>query len=298
MAIELYENRLGSEMSVALQTELNYQATTSIDDFGISFVLGTEPKGSGTLVDAFGVLGILTAHHVVREFNRHPDRPLFLVIDRLSYQFELPRACFVQIAIGRPNYKRGPDLSFLQLTGGPQIATLKSKKSFYPIRENPLEGTGEFSLTDVPFKKMIWWIAGAPAERVARGQTESRERELRVIHLIARADYQSRKRIGAGFDVIKLKLDASTSPFPTDYRGCSGGGVWVACYWRHPGMNSKKLGITLPLLVGVTFRQGKLIGGHRSILANGPQALRGKRIRKTLNRAKTKVSGISRPLSR
>jgi hypothetical protein len=261
-----FEERPFGDFAVEQIEQLKEQATRSINDFAISFVLGNETCGSGTLVDAFGSLGILTAFHVADEFDRHKDRSLFLMISRQHHRFELPRTCFEHVPLGRPNdehKKRAPDISFLKISGIPQLSTIKSKKSFYRVPKNPL---GDF--TDLPFNGLFWWIAGTPASSARRGGPSG----LQVVHLVAQADYEDLE-VENEFDVPTLNINASTSPLPGDYSGCSGGGVWLCSLAKNPSIGDKSLGITWPVLVGVAYYQGDLIDGRRDILANGPKSL-------------------------
>jgi len=163
-----FEDRRWGEFPEALVRKLNYQATTAINDFSVSFVLGKNQMGSGTLVDAYGARGILTASHVVEEFERHADLPIFMIISRKVYRFNLPRECFEHIPLGRPKDiqrpELGPDLSFLKLAPATrQLAALEAIKSFYHIRDNPLNVHDRLSIEDIPFEKLSWWLAGSPA---------------------------------------------------------------------------------------------------------------------------------------
>jgi hypothetical protein len=268
-----YEERLGADLPLERIEQMKEGATRSIDDFTVSFVLDEELAGSGTLVDAFGTLGILTAFHVADKLDTYADRSLCLIIARHFHRFELPRECLRHIPVGQPSedkrhHDQGPDLSFLKLTGEPTLSTIKSKKSFYRIRENPLG-----SLADMPLEKIFWWIAGAPESRAARSGPDLRESvALRAVHLVAQADYRRLKPNGK-FDVLTLNINAETSPFPSNYRGCSGGGVWASSLAIDPLIGDETLEITPAILAGVAYYQGDLVAGRRDIIANGPSSL-------------------------
>jgi hypothetical protein len=265
-----YEERLGKDLPLDRVAQLKERTAREIHDFTISFVLDDELCGSGTLVDAFGTLGILTAFHVAEEVERDPDRTLALVIAGHIHRFELPRACIEHIPIGKPLDDReeaGPDLSFFRLRDGPKLWTIKSKKSFYRI-----SGKSFDDFRCLPLEKVFWWIAGAPAASSTPMTSMSREGALIAVHLIAEASYKSLSRTD-GFDVLTLNINADTSPFPQDYRGCSGGGVWVAPLTMDPEKGIETLGIDRCRLAGIAYFQGDLIDGSRDIFANGPDSL-------------------------
>ena len=73
--------------------------------------------------------------------------------------------------------------------------------------------------------------------------------------------------------MLTLNIDADTSPFPQDYRGCSGGGVWVTSLTMDPNKGIETLGMDHCRLAGVAYFQGDLIDGRRDIIANGPDSL-------------------------
>jgi hypothetical protein len=91
-----YEERLGKDLPLNLVAELKQSTRRAIQDFTISFVLDDQLLGSGTLVDAFGTLGILTAFHVADEVERNSDQQLSLIIAQHPHRFDLPRACIVR----------------------------------------------------------------------------------------------------------------------------------------------------------------------------------------------------------
>lgn len=266
-----FEWRKSGDLSEERVEGLKETATRSIDDFTVSFVLGDVLWGSGTLVDVSGTLGILTAFHVARDLVRHSDRNLAMIIARHIHRFDLPRECFKHIPIGTPTKdaeERGPDLSFLRLFESPPLSTIKSKKSFYRIREKPLE-----ELEALPLESLFWWIAGAPASQASRGGPTSREGAMKVVHLVGQAGFISLDRIEGDFDILSLSINSRESPFATDYGGCSGGGVWTSSLAKDPRVGDESLEIPPALLVGVMYYQSAEVDGRRNILANGPNSL-------------------------
>jgi hypothetical protein len=266
-----YEERLGKDLPLDRIEQWKERTTREIQDFTVSFALEDELLGSGTLVDAYGVLGILTAFHVADFVERNPDRILALIIAQHAHRFELPRDCIEHVPLGIPSEDRpadGPDLSFIKLYGKPEISTIKAKKSFYRISGKSFE-----DLQGLPLDKTFWWIAGAPEEKSSSMTSKAPEGALRAIHLVAEASYKNLTGTDQ-FDILTLNVNADKSPFPSNYGGCSGGGVWVSPLTMDPDKGISTLDISPCLLAGVAYFQGDWIQGSRDIFANGPTSLK------------------------
>jgi|GEM_PF-706401 len=273
-----FEDRRWGEFPEALVRGLNYQATTAINHFTVSFVLGKNQMGSGTLVDAYGERGILTAFHVVEEFDRHLDLPIFMIISRKVYRFNLPRECFEHVPLGTPKDEKrpelGPDLSFLKLAPAThQVSTLEAIKSFYRIRDNPLDVHDGLSIADIPFEKLSWWLAGAPAERGKRRIMEDSGKQLlQAAHMVGRAEYKGLESDN-GFDRLTIKIPESVDLYPGDYGGCSGGGIWTTGMFKDKPSEPDESIEVFPLLMGIAYVQFEARDGYIEIVANGPKSL-------------------------
>jgi hypothetical protein len=92
---------------------------------------------------------------------------------------------------------------------------------------------------------------------------------LSAAHFIGESTLKSlRKR--DGFDYVKLELIAGEYTFPTDYRGFSGGGIWLVPFTIDPDRGTSTVGHMGPFLVGVAFHQSDLNGAQRVITGHGP----------------------------
>jgi hypothetical protein len=250
------------------------QAVDVSHDFFVSIIFDDVLRGSGTLVDAWGSLGILTAYHVAHKtLDRDPFSSVCLNVADFPHRFEIPRECIEHIPLGipRPGLEAdGPDLSFLKLSGEPVISRLKSRKSFYRLSGKTFD---EFRAMEP--EKLFWWILGAPAS-ISRPMTStSNEGALMAKHLIAEAGYAGVTDRG-NLDVLRLALNAGDDPFPKDYRGASGGPVWVsALTMEEPEADLSTVEYMPCHLAGVVFYQGDLNSADRwrEILANGPRSL-------------------------
>jgi hypothetical protein len=155
-------------------------------DFFVSIIFNDLLRGSGTLIDAWGTLGVLTAYHVAeRTLDCDPDGTLTLNIDDRPHRFEIPRCCIEHVPLGVPDRNRpesGPDLSFLKLSGTSVISTLKSKKSFYRIAGKSFD-----DYRKIDPEKLFWWIVGAPGSMHRPMSSTTDEGALLAKHLIAEA---------------------------------------------------------------------------------------------------------------
>jgi hypothetical protein len=247
------------------------EAADAIHDFFVSIIFEDELRGSGTLIDAWGTLGILTAYHVAQQtLDRDPYGALCLNIADYPHRFEIPRGSVEHIPLGTPPkdaLRAGPDLSFIKLSGGSILSQLRSKKSFYRI-----SGKSFDPFRSLKLEHLVWWIAGAPAERSKPMTSKSVEGALAASHLIAEAGFRSLDKNGE-LDTLRLSLIAGDEPFPKDYRGVSGGGIWVSAFMVEYGGKLDTVEFTPCHLAGVAYYQDELRRGTREILGNGPCSL-------------------------
>jgi hypothetical protein len=242
-------------------------------DFFVSIIFDDVLFGSGTLIDAWGTLGVLTAYHVAqRSLDRDPDGILALNIDDRPHRFEIPRCCVEHIPLGVPdkNYlEKGLDLSFLKLSGLSIISTLKSKKSFYRIGGKSFDDYAEMDPA-----KLFWWVIGAPGSTHRAMTSTSDEGALLAKHLIAEAGYGGTIERG-DLDILRLVLLAGKNPFPRNYKGVSGGPVWTSALTMEYGAPLTTSEFTPCHLAGIVYYQGDLSeeGDSRELLANGPRSL-------------------------
>jgi hypothetical protein len=202
-------------------------------DFFVSIIFDDLLRGSGTLIDAWGTLGILTAYHVAeRTLDRDRNGTFALNIDDRPHRFEIPRCCIEHVPLGVPDKDRpesGPDLSLLRLSGASTISTLKSKKSFYRIGGKSFD-----DYRGIDPERLFWWIVGAPGSMHRPMSSTTDKGSLLAKHLIAEARYGGTTERG-GLDILRLVLLAGRNPFPRNYQGVSGGGVWVSALTMERG---------------------------------------------------------------
>jgi hypothetical protein len=250
---------------------LRQKTADAIHDFGVGIVFDDKLCGSGTLVDVFGSLGVITAYHVVEHsLESRSKGDLCLIVDDRPHRLEVDPLCVEHIPLGVPAEdakENGPDLSFLKLTGVPLLSTLKSKKSFYRIGGKSFE-----QFRGLPLEKVFWFVSGTPGKLSQPMTSKTSEGALAATHLIAEATFKSLEDRET-HDVLKLRLLAGTSPFPETYAGVSGGGVWLSPLTMDREKGVSSLGIEPCHLAGVVYFQGPREPGERDILANGPKTL-------------------------
>jgi hypothetical protein len=262
-----------SEIPAERLALIQRQALDASHDFFVSLVFDDVLQGSGTLIDAWGSLGILTAHHVAVKLDKDPFLQVCSPLAHFPHRFEIPRECIEHIPLGIPDPQAkadGPDLSFLKLSGPEIIDCLKSRKSFYRVCGKRFD---QFRVMGL--EKLFWWIVGAPAE-ISRPMTStSNEGALMAKHLIAQAAFKSLTN-QSNVDILRLVLNAGDYPFPAHYGGVSGGGVWVSSLIAEgPDADASTVDLTPCHLAGVAFYQGDLDPDNRCrvLFANGPLTL-------------------------
>ena len=270
-----FEYRQPGDFPEAKAKALKDKATRSIEDFTVCFVLDQALAGSGTLVDIDGRFGILTAFHVAAELKRRPEASLSLIIAKYPHRFILARECLEFIELGRPKSRKtdGPDLSFIQITGPEQLSRLRTMKSFYRTDLDPFADFG-----DIPIELVHWFLVGAPAILAKQMTSSTADGAMTTRFLIAEPRFLGLRKHG---DIARFDIDSTNPPFATDYKGYSGGGVWVSVFVKpHPSAGDETIDIDKCRLAGVIFYQSKVRKGRRIIYANGPALL--KRINTTL----------------
>lgn len=129
--------------------------------------------GSGTLIEAEGFFGILTAHHVIEEFPSRGEIGLILPTrfeSQLLGSFSVNMNSSRKIAVARGKTdSEGPDLGLLILSPEKDVGTIKAKKTFYNLSKRrdmilssppPIE-MGAWGLSGIAHE----WTEDAPPER-------------------------------------------------------------------------------------------------------------------------------------
>jgi hypothetical protein len=147
------------------------------------------------------------------------------------------------------------------------LATLKSKKSFYRVSDKSFD-----QYRQLPLDKVFWFLAGAPAAKARPMTSKTREGALAAEHLVAEAGFKELSSNGE-LEYLRLQLIAGTDPFPENYKGVSGGGVWIAPMTMDRPDDFGSLAVEPCHLAGVAYWQGEFVNGSREIVANGPRSL-------------------------
>jgi hypothetical protein len=261
-----------AKIPAGLLQSLHHKAGDASHDFFVSLVFNDRLIGSGTLVDAWGTRGILTAFHVAKLLDGDKSGRFCLTIAGVPRRFEIPREHFTHIPLGKPQRDGDwPDLSFLKLEGPEALSTLQSKKSFYRVSDKTLVKDFE----SAGLEKFFWWIVGAPAETSRPMTSTTDEGALMATHLIALAGYGGITQAGE-FDRLRVIVRAGEHPSPTFYGGASGGPVWTSVLLLDgPEADLSTAEFTPCHLAGVLFFQGATDEDARTteLFANGPRTL-------------------------
>src|SRR2546425_2091230 len=96
------------------------QGMTEMRNYLVTLVYDRGVAGSGILVTAAGVFGILTAQHVIAKFVKRPEAPMGIVLTGHVHSFALEDHERHISVIGSPedpenNPELGPDLAFIRI---------------------------------------------------------------------------------------------------------------------------------------------------------------------------------------
>ena len=266
-------HEFGFHPEIEIPATLMIAATLEMSHFMVSLILNQRLIGSGTLVCVDDIHAILSAHHVAELLDEPDVTHLGINIAAYPHGFFVAVEQLQHVVIGScaagASEELGPDLSLIRLLSPDSIATIKSKKSFYRL-DNPRRD--RFWL-ELPIAHMPWYLVGAPAERSSnQGEFGTPGHILTAVHFHAEATFKSRVS-REGFDFVTLQLIAGEHSYPADYRGVSGGGVWVLPLTMDPDKGASTLSYDPPTLAGVAFYQTELSSGERQIICHGPESV-------------------------
>jgi hypothetical protein len=245
-------------------------ATTPINDYTVSLFRGDKPQGSGVLISADNVYGILTAHHVSKNaLKGNATDELTIVVANHLHRFNVSLAACLEVVIGKYeecHESHGPDLAFIQITDLNKLGTLKSKKSFYKLDRNKIE-----IIKQRPYQKLFWWICGAPAEKL-RIHKQPNEFVGRSVIFCGETTFMNESFV-APHDYVHLKIDAGVANFPTNYGGMSGSGAWLVFPTINPDIGLSSISFESPILAGIVFYQTAPQNSSRLIHLHGPKSI-------------------------
>jgi len=239
-------------------------------NYAVALVLDGQVFGSGTLVSAKGVHGILTAHHVMLVPERKGVEEFSLCIrNKTVHRVDVGKSQFHHVVLGdsrRQFEHSGPDLSFLMLTDENLLATLSSVKSFYPLIEH-------CDVSSYPGDKMRllpWAVSGSPAEFSEDLGLHRGERLTKFCDFHLAAHFRSLRQKG-DFDYFRFEVHSGVHGYPSKYGGVSGGGIWMPIMQE---MRSREIDF-VPVLQGVVFYQSRPYCGmtRRLLVGHGPRSI-------------------------
>ncbi|MFH1674854.1 MAG: hypothetical protein ABIF87_15740 [Pseudomonadota bacterium] len=271
---------LESIKSTDIPVDIIKEASKQISHYAVGIVkihkrLSSEDAilaGSGTLVEIDGTLGILTAHHVIKELPSHGEIGLILSEQIHRYTLQPGSVKKIKIASG-PKASEGPDLAFLifQPTDLRQIKALgqiKAKKSFYNLllrRDRIINNPPENDMG-------IWILCGFPDERTIREASDRGFDTIMAFHGLCDAGWVEKEYISESYDYLEfdVRYDKNGLQRPRSFKGVSGGGLWQVLLMRSSD------GIIKPqeiILSGVAFYQSPVINNILSIKCHGRQSI-------------------------
>jgi hypothetical protein len=221
--------------------------------------------GSGTFVRVDDVYGLLTAYHVAANFEG--DCSLGLALSPTEDNFKIHRRFLRVIEIGRPTTDEyGPDLAFIVFNDA-DCSEIASHKEFYPLSQNKDESLSYPPALDIGF----WAACGAPQERIALENSESKYSSVVSIQLYCGFGRAEREYIKGEYDYFEMDADYThATDAPSSFKGMSGGGLWQIPITI---TNNRNIIVNRYLLSGVTFWQSNQPEQKRFLRFHGRKSI-------------------------
>ena len=250
-----------------MAVDLSDGGEAAVRAYGVGFLalgmagepLASSSAGSGTLVDFFGVKGILTAAHVARALLSRKEFGILRFGG--GWLQALKATCTASDVVmlgGEDAGEKGPDIAFIRIS--PDLeATLLATNAFYsPVARGRafLQG-GPRGGGHVLFATGV--VGEASKALTAEGNRERTEHTsiMGVGNIVGHDMGEG----GNGSFLFKI-IHGDGFPSPSSYGGMSGGGVWQL---------KSGDGVLNRTLIGVVFRETEAdANGERSIICNGP----------------------------
>lgn len=230
--------------------DLQKKIGQGIEAYSITPLLDGEVSGSGTLVTVDGAHGILTAGHVVRNWqnskskDKPPKRLGIVPYHGASTLVEEPLEHFDGFAIDPGNSDAfGPDLAFVRIPSPSSfLSGLIAKKSFFDLSGPSVKNR----LVGITRKTPLAFcgIVAEKTERLGRNTILNQ-------YVIFGTEPELFER--DGFDYMDLRSRRSLEPgTPSSFGGMSGAGLWRFSIARLPKSEMKPFDFQL---AGVAFYQ-------------------------------------------
>jgi hypothetical protein len=117
-----------------LPAEILDAATATVATFSSPIIYHDQLIGSGTFAEINGRHGIVTATHVASLVNLLPtsDENIRLCLAGFAHDFQIPARYLLHHWIADALCEEfGPDLSFVEFLGKPDVVAIAARKSFY-----------------------------------------------------------------------------------------------------------------------------------------------------------------------
>ncbi len=221
--------------------------------------------GSGTLVDIDGILGILTAQHVIEAIQK--DEDINFVISKKLHKFSLKTQFLTRILIAKgTNSSRGPDIGFIKLPET-SLGSIKAVRSFYNIgrrRDKILKYPPENNMG-------VWCLCGFPDEKTRHEGPQKGFNIVKNVLQLCGFGCISGQCVSNDFDYFDFNIhyNEKTQP-PMSFGGVSGGGLWQVIIDRRC---DGELILKEIILSGVAFYQSSLKDNMRIIKCHGRQTV-------------------------
>jgi hypothetical protein len=255
-----------------LPGEILDEATSTTATFSTPLIYHDQLIGSGTFVDINGRKGIATATHVASLINFDPafDEKLRLCIADFAHDFQIPVRHALHHAVAAAKCEEfGPDLSFIELLGKPDIDAIVARKSFYSLTHR-----SEEKLKGAEHDRGIWLITGNPDEMAHEDEPTGDFNQVIALPGIGACSGVEARHEKYGFDYLDVSVQYSgKSAPPQSFGGCSGGGLWRFELSIDNKSVDQKIKCDGFYLSGVAFYQTEVRDSHRSVRCHGPRSI-------------------------
>lgn len=225
--------------------------------------------GSGTLVQAGSVAGVLTAAHVL---DKLPNSGLMTfkrfvagLPSNAQFRFEMDHVR--KLSFGeRPFGEEGPDLGFLFLP--PSMAD--DLKAYGSLFLN-LSKQKELARAPAEYPQCVYCVSGVIDQLTSDEEPTPTVLVSKVFGMAFRNGHLVNYSIKEQHDFLQIALDLNDPPeAPTDYGGLSGGAVWRS--YIKEAENGEHWAVDKQLY-GVPYHQSDIEDGKRIISCHGPMSV-------------------------
>ncbi|MFL6439341.1 MAG: hypothetical protein ACJ71Q_17325 [Terriglobales bacterium] len=213
--------------------------------------------GSGSLVTAGGLHGILTAAHVWEEVIKKAVKVGITRTDNIDHQYLMDVAAIVA-TVWKPTApedwsEHGPDLAFLRI---PAVCV------------GEIQASQVFEHLDAPPKMLgvegleCWFALGTPGELGVFTQVHA--------SVEIRGEPVNPEYISGAVDYYEFETDTSSPGRPKSLGGCSGGGLWRVVVYSSPVTGKVDWAQRFK---GVVFWEFPEKDGRRTIRCHGERSI-------------------------